>query len=74
METDSGGLRKHSCSRDCSQQAIAAASGDIELGGLDWEPGVGLISIATRNSPRRALAQPPDGEARNTRYRHTQSK
>lgn len=25
------GLRKHSCSRDCSQQAIAAASGDIEL-------------------------------------------
>lgn len=43
-------------------------TGLAELGGLAWERGVGLISIATRKRPRRALALPPDGGARKGRY------
>lgn len=39
-------------------------TGLAELEGLAWERGVGLISIATRKHPRRALALPPDGGAR----------
>lgn len=70
METGRGRFAQ-TLSRERLQQTLQLPLGTVNLtepGGLGWERGVGLISIATRNSPRRALALPPHGGARNRRY------
>lgn len=59
-------VRVNTPPRTRSEQALPLRLGKLNLteqGGLDREPWVGLISIATRNSSSHALALPPDGEA-----------
>lgn len=56
METGSGRFAQTLPQQERLQQTVQLPLGTLNLtepGGLGWELGVGLISIATRNSPRR---------------------